>query len=80
MQNIKFFDNQTTPVIVLDYNKDVVYTNNSFKKIFGNIKTLQKFARRFFFEVCLLNSENIENHNPIMFALDSKESFFAQTV
>ena len=80
MQNIKFFDNQTTPVIVLDFNKEIVYTNNSFNKIFGNVKNLKRFARRFFFDICLLNSENIENHNPIMFALDSKESFFAQTV
>lgn len=80
MQNIKFFDNQTTPVLVLDYNKEIVYTNNSFNKVFGNIKNLSRFARRFFFDICLLNSENIENHNPIMFALGSKESFFAQTV
>jgi len=80
MQNIKFFDNQTTPVIVLNYNKEIVYTNNSFSKIFGNVKNLERFARRFFFDICLLNSENIENHNPIMFALGSKESFFAQTV
>lgn len=80
MQNIKFFDNQTTPVLVLDYNKEIVYTNNSFNKVFGNIKNLARFARRFFFDICLLNSENIENHNPIMFALGSKESFFAQTV
>ena len=79
MQNIKFFDNQTTPVIVLDYNKEVIYTNNSFKRIFGTIKNLERFASRFFFDICLLDSENIGKQNPITFAVESKESFFAQT-
>ncbi len=79
MHNIKFFDNQTTPVIVLDYNKEIVYTNNSFKRTFGLIKNLDRFATRFFFDICLLDSENIGKQNPITFAIDSKESFFAQT-
>ena len=79
MQNIKFFDNQTTPVIVLDYNKEVIYTNNSFKRMFGVIKNIERFASRFFFDICLLDSENIGKQNPITFAVESKESFFAQT-
>lgn len=79
MHNIKFFDNQTTPVIVLDYNKEIVYTNNSFKRTFGLIKNLDRFATRFFFDICLLDSENIGKQNPITFALESKETFFAQT-
>ena len=79
MHNIKFFDNQTTPVIVLDYNRDIVYSNNSFKRLFGVIKNLDRFATRFFFDICLLDSENIGKQNPITFAIDSKESFFAQT-
>ena len=79
MHNIKFFDNQTTPVIVLDYNKEIVYTNNSFKRVFGVVKNLDRFATRFFFDICLLNSENIDKQNPITFALNSKETFFAQT-
>ena len=79
MHNIKFFDNQTTPVIVLDYNKEVIYTNNSFKRTFGVIKNLERFASRFFFDICLLNSENIGSQNPITFAIESKETFFSQT-
>ena len=79
MHNIKFFDNQTTPVLVLDYNREIVYTNNSFNRTFGAIKNLERFATRFFFDICLLNSENIGKQNPITFALDSKETFFAQT-
>lgn len=79
MHNIKFFDNQTTPVIVLDYNKEIVYINNSFKRTFGVIKNLDRFATRFFFDICLLDSENIGKQNPITFALESKETFFAQT-
>ncbi len=80
LQNIEFFDNQSTPVIILDYNQEILYTNNSFKCTFGVIKNLDRFSSRFFFDICLLNTENIENHNPIMFALSSKETFFAQTV
>lgn len=79
MHNIKFFDNQTTPVLVLDYNKEIVYTNNSFNRTFGTIKNLDRFATRFFFDICLLDSENIGKQNPITFALASKETFFAQT-
>ena len=79
MHNIKFFDNQTTPVIVLNYNKEIVYINNSFKRTFGVIKNLERFATRFFFDICLLNSENIGKQNPITFAIESKETFFAQT-
>lgn len=80
MQNIEFFDNQSSPVIVLNYQREILYINNSFKKTFGNVKKLERFSNRFFFDVCLLNTENIENHNPIMFAVNSKETFFAQTV
>ena len=83
MHNIKFFDNQTTPVIVLDFNKEIIYTNNSFKRTFGVIKNLERFSSRFFFLLILIanfsNSENIGNQNPITFAIESKESFFSQT-
>ncbi len=75
----KFFDNQAIPVIIIDYNREILYCNNTFKQTFGIIKNLDRFSKRFFFQICLLNTDNIENHNPIMFALNSKESFFAQT-
>lgn len=79
MYNTNSYNNQPLPIMVLDCKKNILYTNIAFKQVFGTVKNFDRFSQRFFFNVCLLNSENIENHNPIMFALKSKENFFAQT-
>ena len=76
MDNLQFFDNQNTPVLVLNTDREIKYFNNSFKITFGKIKNIEHFASHFFFDICLLNPDNIQNHNPIKFALNSKENFF----
>ena len=74
-----FFDNQSLPIIIINKNKEIIYSNKAFQNIFGIVKNLEKFSKRFFFDICVINTEYIETNTPINMAVESKEKFFAQT-
>lgn len=77
--NNKFsvYNNFDSAVLVLDGAKKIVYKNMPFIKIFGAIKNIEKFSNYFNFDVCMLDSENILNANPISFALAIEGNFSA---
>ncbi len=77
--NFSIYNNFDSAVLVLDSLKRIVYKNLSFIKTFGNIKTPDKFSNYFNFDICMLDSENILNANPISFALASKDNFTAHS-
>lgn len=82
MKEIDFslYNNFATAVLVLDSMNRIVFKNIVFIKNFGNIKNLEKFSNYFNFDICMLDSENIINANPISFALVSPENFSAHAV
>ena len=80
MKNTVFLENQSIPVVVINNNREIVYSNSAFKTTFGVIKNIERFSALFLFDICLLNAENIEILTPIILALTSDENFFAQTV
>ena len=80
LTKFEFINNFAEAAIVLDSTGKVVFKNFRFIKIFGNIKNLERFANYFNFDICLLDTDNIQKANPISFAVSSKEIFYTLAV
>lgn len=77
MKKFDIFNQFRDAVLIVNSMGDVVYKNYSFKRWFKDFTDLKKFSHNMNFNICPLNSENIENYSPIWHALSSKENFFA---
>ena len=77
MKKFDSFNRFQDAVIITNKLGEVVFRNNSFKRLFKNFTNLKKFSHNMNFDICPLNSENIEIYSPIYHALSSKENFFA---
>ena len=77
MKKFSFLNQFPDAVIVTNKLGEVVFQNNAFKRRFQNFSGLKKFSHNMNFDICPLNSENIEIYSPIYHALNSKEDFFA---
>lgn len=77
MKKFNFLNQFPDAVIVANNSGEVVFKNNTFKRWFKNFSNLNKFSHNMNFDICPLNSENIEIYSPIYHALNSKENFFA---
>lgn len=75
MKKFDFFKQFRDAVIVA--NNDVVYRNNTFKRCFPDFTDIKKFSHNFNFDICPLNSGDVDAYSPIHHALLSKEDFFA---
>lgn len=78
MLKFNFFRQFRDAVIVINKKNEVVYKNHTFKRWFKDFTNLKKFSHNSSFDICPLNSENIEIYSPIYHALISKEDFFAR--
>lgn len=78
MKKFDFFNQFRDPVIIVkDYEK-VVFKNNTFNHVFKTFDNLRKFAHLMNFEMCPMDSENVDLCSPIFQAITSKENFFAR--
>ena len=73
--DFSLYNNFFTAVMVLDEAQRIVFRNFQFEKSFGTVKNLEKFANYFNFDICVLDSENLLNANPVAFALASPENY-----
>lgn len=78
MKKFDFFRQFRDAVIVINKKNEVVYRNHTFKRWFADFTNLKKLSHNSSFDICPLNSENIEIYSPIYHALTSKEDFFAR--
>ena len=78
MKKFDFFRQFRDAVIIVNKKNEVVYRNHTFKRWFKDFANLKKFSHNTNFDICPLNSENIEIYSPIWHALVSKEDFFAK--
>ncbi len=78
MKKFDIFNRFRDAVIITNINKDVVYKNNSFKRWFPDFSDVKKFSHNTNFDICPLESDNVENYSPIYNAMDSKEDFSAR--
>ncbi len=77
MKKFDIFNQFRDAVLIVNKKGDVVYQNYTFKRWFKGFINLEKFSHNTNFNICPLNSENLENYSPIWHALNSKEDFFA---
>lgn len=77
MKKFDFLNQFPDAVIVSNNLGEVVFKNNTFNRWFKNFSDIKRFSHNMNFDICPLNSENIEIYSPIYHALTSKENFFA---
>ncbi len=78
MKKFDFFNQYRDPVLIVkDYEK-VVFKNNTFLRVFKTFDNLRKFAHQMNFEMCPMDSENVDLCSPVFQAITSKENFFAR--
>ena len=78
MKKFYFFRQFRDAVLIINKKGDVVYRNHTFKRWFKDFSNLKKFSHNSNFDICPLNSENIEIYSPIYHAVVSIEDFFAR--
>ncbi len=78
MWKFDFFRQFRDAVIIINKKNEVVYRNHTFKRWFKDFVNLKKFSHNTSFDICPLNSENVEVYSPIYHAVISKEDFFAR--
>lgn len=78
MKKFDFFNQYRDPVVVVRDYDDVVFKNNAFSRIFNQFTDIKRFAHKVNFEMCPLDSENVDLYSPIFQAITSKENFFAR--
>ena len=78
MKKFDFFRQFRDAVLILNKKHEVVYRNHTFKRWFKDFTNVKKLSHHSSFDICPLNSENIEIYSPIYHAVISKEDFFAR--
>ena len=77
MQKFGIFNQYREAILVLNDKYEVLFVNNVFKRVFGKTIDIKRFAHKFNFDICLLDTENIEFVSPIFQAVCSKQNFTA---
>ena len=78
MKKFDIFRQFRDAVIILNIKREVVYRNHTFKRWFKDFTNIKKLSHHSSFDICPLNSENIEIYSPVYHALISRENFFAR--
>ena len=78
MRKFDFFRQFRDAVLILNKKQEVVYRNHTFKRWFKDFTNLKKLSHNTGFDICPLDSENIEIYSPVYHAITSKENFFAR--
>lgn len=78
MKKFDFFNQYRDPVIVIKNNDEVVYKNNSFYRAFTEFKDIHSFIHKMSFDMCPVDSEDIDMYSPVYQAIKSSENFFAR--
>jgi len=78
MKKFDIFRQFRDAVIIINKKHEVVYRNHTFKRWFNDFTNLKKLSHNSSFDICPLNSENIEIYSPIYHAAISKEDFYAR--
>ena len=78
MKKFDIFNRFRDAVIITNNKREVVYKNNKFKRWFPEFSDIKKFSHNANFDICPLETENVENYSPIYNAMISKEDFSAR--
>lgn len=78
MKKFDFFNQYRDPVIVIRDYEEVVFKNNTFCRVFRQFGDIRKFAHKMNFDMCPMDSENVDLCSPVFQAIVSKQNFFAR--
>ena len=78
MKKFDIFRQFRDAVIIINKKQEVVYRNHTFKRWFKDFTNIKKLSHHSSFDICPINSDNIEVYSPIYHAIISKENFFAR--
>ncbi len=81
MGKFDLFNKFNSAVIIVGENRETIFTNNVFKRIFKDFENIKKFSHKLDYEVYPLESNNIMTiHSPILQALNSNVDFSAHVM
>ena len=80
MGKFDLFNKFNSAVVVINDNKETVFRNNVFRRIFDDFEDIKKFSHKLYYDVCALISNDVKVHSPILQALVSKEDFSAHVM
>ena len=78
MKKFDLFNQFLDPMIVVREYEEVVFKNSAFCRVFKPFGGIRQFAHRMTFEMCPVDSENVDLYSPIFQAIVSKEPFSAR--
>ena len=77
MGKFDLFNKFVTPVIVINENRETVFINNVFKRVFKDFDNIKKFSHKLDFDAVPLELDSTSVYSPIFQAYNSKEDFSA---
>ncbi len=80
MGKFDLFNKFSSAVVVVDENKNVVFRNNVFMRIFKDFDDIRKFSHKLYYDICALESNDVSVHSPIAQALKTNEDFSAHVM
>lgn len=75
MEKFCIFNKYNVGVLILNSDFEIIFANNVFKRIFGENIDIKRFMHCFNFDICLLDTQNLEAFSPIFQAVNSSENF-----
>ena len=78
MKKFDFFNQYRDLVIIVRDYENVVFKNNTFCRVFQHFGDIRKFAHKMSFDMCPMDSENVDLYSPVFQAIVSDENFFAR--
>lgn len=75
---INLFNDLREGLILVDRDKNIIYSNSSAQKFINNTKILNNIEHLFNFDLCALKEEDIIKYNPLSAAIITKENFKAE--
>lgn len=77
MGKFDFFNKFITPVLIIGENKETVFTNNVFKRIFKDYENAKKFSHKLDCDFVALETDSTAVYSPLFQAFSSKEDVTA---
>jgi len=80
MGKFDLFNKFNSAVIIINDQKECVFTNNVFKRLFKDFDSVRKFSHKLYYDVYALESNDFSIHSPLLQAFVSKEDMSAHVM
>ena len=80
MGKFDLFNKFNNAVIIIGENRETVFTNHVFKRIFKDYDNISKFSHKLYYDVWALESNDVKVHSPIIQAMNSNVDFSAHVM